>query len=152
MKIALASDHVGRGLKNEIAALLTERGIDTQDFGTYDDARTDYPIYGSRAARAVADGVCDRAILVCGTGIGMSISANKIDGVRCVACSEPYSALLSRQHNDTNVLAIGARVVGLDLARMIVTTWLDGVYEAGRHARRVAQIAQLERGELLESC
>lgn len=149
MKVVLASDHVGFALKKEIAALLAERGIEYQDIGAFDENRTDYPIHGSRAARAVAAGDYDRGIIVCGTGIGISIAANKVPGIRCVVCSEPYSAALSRAHNDTNMLAVGARVVGVDLARMIVNAWLDGEYEAGRHARRVEEIAALERGEEL---
>ena len=149
MKIALGSDHVGITLKVEIAALLDEQGVEYHDFGAYDEERTDYPIYGARAARAVASGEFDRGIVICGTGVGISIAANKIDGIRCVVCSEPYSAALSRAHNDTNVLAIGARVVGVDLAKMIVEAWLSGQYEAGRHARRVGQLAALERGEEL---
>lgn len=149
MKIALASDHVGLGLKLRIAELLTERGLEFTDLGTHDEARTDYPVHGSTAARAVADGAFDRGILVCGTGVGMSIAANKVRGVRCVVCSEPYSAVLSRRHNDTNVLALGSRVVGVDLARMIVAAWLDEAYEGGRHARRVAQLADLEDGAIL---
>lgn len=147
MTIALGSDHVGIDLKAEIADFLTSRGMEFKDFGAYDDGRTDYPIYGSRAARAVASGECDRGIIVCGTGVGISIAANKVDGIRCVVCSEPYSAALSRSHNDTNMLALGSRVVGVDLAMMIVEAWLGGEYEAGRHARRVEQIAALERGE-----
>lgn len=142
MRIALASDHVGITLKHEIAEML-------EDFGAYDDERTDYPIFGSRAARAVAAGDFERAIVLCGTGVGISIAANKVDGIRCVVCSEPYSAALSRTHNDTNVLAMGARVVGVDLAKMIVQVWLDGEYEGGRHARRIEQLRALETGEKL---
>lgn len=146
MKIALASDHVGVGLKAIIAEQLSSLGHEFVDYGAYTTERTDYPLHGSTAAAAVASGECDRAILICGTGVGISISANKTKGVRCVVCSEPYSALLSRQHNDTNALAIGARVVGEDLAKMIVATWLEGEYEGGRHARRVAQLAALDDG------
>ena len=150
MKIALASDHVGFDLKNVIAQQLTELGHEFVDFGAYGTERTDYPLFGSKAAAAVAAGECDRAILICGTGVGISLSANKTKGVRCVVCSEPYSALLSRQHNDTNALAFGSRVVGEDLAKMIVSTWLAGEYEGGRHARRVAQLSALEDGTSAE--
>ncbi|GEN80633.1 ribose 5-phosphate isomerase B [Actinotalea fermentans] len=146
MRVALASDHVGIELKGAIAELLDELSIEHSDLGPYDPARTDYPLHGSRAARAVAEGRFDRAILVCGTGIGISIAANKIPGIRCVACSEPYSAVLSRHHNDTNALALGARVVGVDLAKMIVREWIAAPYEGGRHAVRVAQLAALEHG------
>ena len=104
--IALASDHVGRTLKEEIKTLLDEMGLAYQDFGTDSDERVDYPIYGARAARAVASRVCDRGIICCGTGVGISLAANKIHGIRCVVCSDCYSAALSRQHNDTNMLSM----------------------------------------------
>jgi len=149
MKVALGSDHVGITLKVEIAALLDERGVEYHDFGTYDQERTDYPIYGARAARAVASGDFDRGIVICGTGVGISIAANKIDGIRCVVCSEPYSAVLSRAHNNTNMLAMGSRVVGVDLAKMIVEAWLIEPYEGGRHALRVEELAAIERGQEL---
>lgn len=142
--IALASDHVGIELKRGIMAYLDELGLEYQDFGTYDSQRCNYPEFAFQAASAVASGACDKGILFCGTGVGISIAANKVKGIRCVCCSEPYSALLSRQHNDTNILAMGSRVVGLDLAKMIVKCWLEGTYEAGRHAVRVAQIANIE--------
>ena len=123
---------------------LKEKGIEVVDFGTNSTERTDYPIYGKAVGEAVASGECDKGILICGTGVGISLAANKVKGIRAVVCSEPYSALLSRQHNDTNVLAFGARVVGLDLALMIVDAWLSGVYEGGRHAKRVQMLADIE--------
>ena len=144
MKIAIGSDHVGYELKGKIIAHLKEKGIDVKDFGTNSTERTDYPIYGEAVANAVASKEFDKGILICGTGVGISLAANKVNGIRAVVCSEPYSALLSRQHNDTNILAFGARVVGLDLALMIVDTWLSGVYEGGRHARRVQMISDNE--------
>ena len=134
MKIAIGSDHVGYELKGKVIAHLKEKGIEVKDFGTNSTERTDYPIYGEAVANAVASKEFDKGILICGTGVGISL----------VVCSEPYSALLSRQHNDTNILAFGARVVGLDLALMIVDTWLSGVYEGGRHARRVQMISDIE--------
>ena len=148
--IALASDHVGITLKAEIKALLDEMGLPYRDYGATNDERTDYPIYGARAARAVASGECERGIICCGTGVGISLAANKIDGIRCVVCSDCYSAMLSRQHNDTNMLAMGSRVVGGELARMIARIWLTTDFEGGRHQRRVEQIAALERGEAIE--
>ncbi len=144
MKIAIGCDHVGYELKKRVIDHLTEKGHEVVDFGTNSTERTDYPIYGEKAANAVASGECDRGIVICGTGIGISISANKVKGIRCVVCSEPYSALLSRQHNDTNMLAFGSRVVGGDLALMIVDAWLSGEYEGGRHARRVQMISDIE--------
>lgn len=144
MKIAIGCDHVGYELKKRVIDHLTEKGHEVVDFGTDSTERTDYPIYGEKAANAVASSECDRGIVICGTGIGISISANKVKGIRCVVCSEPYSALLSRQHNDTNMLAFGSRVVGGDLALMIVDAWLSGEYEGGRHAKRVQMISDIE--------
>ena len=148
--IALASDHVGLTLKKAITELLDEKGLEYKDFGTYTGERCDYPVYGSRAARAVTSGECDRGIIVCGTGVGISIAANKIHGIRCVVCSEPYSAQLSRKHNDSNMLALGARVVGTDLARMIVSIWLETEFEGGRHQRRIDQLTKLETDQTLD--
>ena len=142
--IAIACDHVALPLKREIMAYLTELGYEYKDFGTYTEERCNYPEYGYLAAKAVASGECDRGILICGTGVGIGIAANKVKGIRCVTCSEPYSALLSRQHNNSNMLSFGARVVGLDLAKMIVKTWLEGEYEGGRHQVRIDQIAKIE--------
>lgn len=144
MKIGIGCDHVGYELKGKVIEHLKEKGIEVEDFGTNSTDRTDYPIYGEAVARAVVSGECDKGIVICGTGVGISISANKVKGIRAVVCSEPYSALLSRQHNDTNILAFGARVVGLDLALMIVDAWLTGEYEGGRHARRVQMISDIE--------
>lgn len=143
--IALGCDHVGLVLKEELKKLLDEMGLAYRDFGTDSTERTDYPVYAEHAARAIARGECDRGILCCGTGVGISIAANKICGIRCVVCSEPYSAKLSRQHNDTNMLAMGSRVVGVDLARMITREWLTTDFEGGRHQRRVEQISGLEQ-------
>lgn len=140
---------MGLALKKVIMELLDEKGLAYKDFGTYTTERCDYPVYGS-AARAVASGACDRGIVICGTGVGISLSANKIHGIRCVVCSEPYSAQLSRMHNNTNMLAMGSRVVGDDLARMIASIWLDTPFEGGRHQRRVEQLAVLEEKQTLE--
>ena len=144
MKIAVGCDHVGFEYKNEIISHLIEKGIEVIDFGTNNTERTDYPIYGEAVARAVAGGNCDKGILICGTGVGISLASNKVELIGAVVCSEPYSALLSRQHNDTNVLAIGARVVGISLAFMIVDSWLSGEFEGGRHLNRVKMIGEIE--------
>lgn len=149
--IALASDHVGLELKKVIMALLDERGLTYHDYGTYTPERTDYPVYGYAAARAVANGECDRGIICCGTGVGISLAANKVHGIRCVVCSEPYSAKLSRQHNNTNMLSIGARVVGEELAKMIVEAWLDTPFEGGRHQRRVDMLQEIETTQALQT-
>ena len=145
--IALACDHAALDMKEAIMSLLDEMGLAYKDFGTYERASCNYPVFGQRAAQAVASGECDRGILICGTGIGMSLVANKVKGIRCVVCSEPYSAQMSRLHNDTNVLAFGARVVGDELAKMIVRTWLETPFEGGRHQTRVDMISAIERGE-----
>ncbi len=142
--IALGSDHAGLPLKLEIIKLLDELGLEYTDYGTDSLARCDYPVYGRKAAEAVANGECERGIIFCGTGIGISIAANKVPGIRCAVCSECYSAVLSREHNDANMLALGARVVGAGLARMIVTQWLEAKFEGGRHADRVALIHKIE--------
>ena len=147
--IALGSDHAGRGLKEEIKKLLDERRLEYTDFGTDTDDSCDYPVYGYAAASAVASGKCDRGLLFCGTGVGISLAANKVKGIRCVVCSEPYSAKMSRLHNNSNMLALGSRVVGTELARMIVETWLDADFEGGRHQRRVDLISAIEDGKTI---
>ena len=144
MKIGIGCDHEAYELKGKVTEHLRELGYEVVDFGTNSSERTDYPIYGEAVARAVVSGACEKGILICGTGVGISLAANKVHGIRAVVCSEPYSALLSRRHNDTNILAFGARVVGADLALMIVDAWLSGVYEGGRHAKRVQMIADIE--------
>jgi len=138
MKIAFGCDHAALELKGNLIKFVENMGHSTKDFGTYNNERVNYPDYAKVVSAAVAKGEYDLAILVCGSGIGMSIVANKTRGVRAVVCSEPYSAKLSREHNNTNVLCIGARVVGLDLAEMIVKAWLEASFEGGRHAERVA--------------
>ena len=139
--IAIGSDHGGYALKQAVIAHLEERGFAYQDFGTYSDASCDYPVYGKAVAKAVASGECERGILICGTGIGISITANKVRGVRCALCGDCFSAKATREHNDANILAMGARVVGEGLALMIVDTFLDTPFSNdARHVRRIAQI------------
>jgi ribose 5-phosphate isomerase B len=144
--IALASDHAGFELKRELIRYLEELRLPYTDLGPGTDERTDYPAWGYRAARAVASGECDRGIIVCGTGAGMSLAANKVKGIRCVLCSDCYTAQLSRRHNNANMLALGARVVGADLAKLIVKTWLEAEFEGGRHQMRLDMIAKIEEG------
>lgn len=151
MKIAIGSDHVGIELKPEIIKYLSSLGHSVTDFGPYSAERTDYPIYGKKVAEEVTKGNFDCGILICGTGVGISIAANKVKGIRAVVCSEPYTAKLSKRHNNTNILAFGARVVGNDLAKMIVKEWLDATYEGGRHAKRVDMIREIESGTIKES-
>lgn len=145
MKIAIGSDHVGIELKPIIINYLKELGHEVEDFGAYSSERTDYPIYGKKVAEEVVSGNFDCGILICGTGVGISIAANKIKGIRAVVCSEPYSAKLSKEHNNTNILAFGSRVVGPELAKMIVKEWLDAKFEGGRHENRVKMISQIEK-------
>ena len=144
MKIAIGSDHVALEYKKQIIEYLSSKGLQTKDFGAYTSERTDYCDYGFIVGEAVANGEFDCGILFCGSGIGISIAANKVKGIRCVVCSEPYSAKLSREHNDTNVLALGARVVGIELAKMIIDEWLITAFEGGRHAGRVEKINKYE--------
>ena len=145
--IAIGSDHGGYALKREIMAHLDERGLEYKDFGTYTEDSCDYPEYGAAVARAVASGEFERGILICGTGIGISISANKIHGIRAALCGDCFSAEMTRRHNDANIVALGARVVGPGLALKIVDTFLDTPFEGGRHERRVRQMMELEKSE-----
>ena len=142
--LALACDHGGLALKKEIAKYLSEKGIEYKDFGTHTEDSCDYPLFGAMAAHAVASGECEKGIIFCGTGIGISIAANKVKGVRCVVCSEPFSAKLSRMHNNSNMLALGGRVVGTELAKMIVDEWLSAEFEGQRHQRRIDLISKIE--------
>ena len=144
MKIAIGNDHTAVDMKNHIKKYLEDKGYDIVNYGTDTSDSVDYPIYGEKVAKAVASGECNLGILICGTGIGISLAANKVKGIRAVVCSEPYSARLSRQHNNTNILAFGARVIGIELAKMIITEWLDAEFEGGRHATRVGMIMDIE--------
>lgn len=148
--IAIACDHSALELKQEIEALLDSRGLEYKDFGTYTAESCHYPVFGARAARAVASGECDRGIVICGTGIGMSLAANKVPGIRCALCGDPYSAKMTRAHNNANMLALGARVIGVELAKMIVEAFLDTPFEGGRHQTRINMITALENGENIE--
>ena len=143
--IAIGSDHGGFSLKREVMAYLDSRGLEYKDFGTYTEDSCDYPVYGEAVANAVASGECERGIIICGTGIGISIAANKVKGIRAALCGDCYSAEYTRRHNDANILAMGARVVGSGLALKIVETFLETDFEGGRHARRVALISEIER-------
>mgnify|MGYP005789470941 FL=1 len=145
MKIVLANDHSAVDMKKEILAHLEEKGYQVIDIGTNSPESCDYPVFGERAGEMVASGEVDLGILICGTGVGISLAANKVKGVRACVCSEPYSAKLSRMHNDTNILAFGARVVGTELAKMIVDEWLAAEFEGGRHKRRVDMIMEIEK-------
>lgn len=150
MRLAIGNDHAAVELKHEIVAHLEDRGIEVVNVGTDATDSFDYPVAAERVGQLVASGEVDGGVLVCGTGVGISIAANKVAGIRACVCSEPVTAALSKRHNDANVIAFGARVVGTEMARAIVDAWLDARYEGGRHAVRVGMIAALERGESLE--
>lgn len=136
--IAIGCDHGGFALKQEVISYLQQNGYEYQDFGTYDMESCDYPAYGEKVARAVVSGACEKGLLFCGTGVGISLAANRVKGIRAVVCSEPYSAEMSRRHNNANVLCLGGRVVGPGLAEQIVDVWLHTEFEGGRHERRVS--------------
>lgn len=140
MRIVMASDHVGYDMKVQIAEMLKEMGHLVDDIGAHNAERADYPVYGKLAAEKVAEGEYDRAILICGTGFGISLAANRIKGIRCVNCIDSYTALLSRLHNNANAMALGARVIGIELAKMLVKIWIEAEFEGGRHAERVNMI------------
>ena len=142
--IALACDHGGFALKERIRAYLEQKGFAYKDFGCYSTESVDYPLFGQAAAMAVAQGDCDRGVVICTTGIGISISANKVKGIRCALCTEPLSAEMTRRHNDANMLALGAGITGPNLAERIVEVFLSTEFEGGRHARRVQQIMDIE--------
>ena len=141
---AIASDHGGFALKQEIMAHLRATGVEFEDLGTYSEESCDYPVYAEKLGKAVAAGDYEKGILICGTGIGISIAANKIHGVRAALCGDCYSAEMCRRHNDANVLALGGRVLGVELAKRIVDTFLTAPFEGGRHQRRVDLISALE--------
>ena len=145
--IAIGSDHGGFALKQDVMKHLDELGLAYKDYGTYSEDSCDYPVYGEAVARAVANGEAEKGIVICGTGIGISISANKVKGIRAALCGDCFSAEFTRRHNDANVLAMGARVVGPGLALKIVDTFLTTEFEGGRHARRIAMIAEIEEKE-----
>ena len=144
MRIAIGNDHAGVEMKNIVKAHLEEKGIEVTDFGCSTSQSCDYPVYGEKVGKAVALGEADLGIVICGTGVGISMAAGKVKGVRVCVCSEPCTAKWSRMHNDSNVLCFGARIIGIEMAKMITDTWLDAEYEGGRHQRRVDQLAEIE--------
>lgn len=145
MKIAIGSDHGGYGLKEVIYKFLQEEGFEVTDFGTHNEESCDYPVYAQKVAEAVAAGKYQRGIVLCGTGIGVSIAANKVPGIRCALVSDGYSARVTRQHNDSNVLALGGRTTGPEVALDIVRTWIATEFDGGRHQRRIDLITELEK-------
>jgi ribose 5-phosphate isomerase B len=149
MKLAIGNDHTAVALKQTIMEHLEARGVEVINVGTDSTDSFDYPISGYRVGKLVADGEVDGGVLICGTGVGISLAANKVKGVRACVCSEPYTAALSKRHNNSNIIAFGARVVGDEMAKLIVDSWLDATYEGGRHQRRVDLITAVEEGKEL---
>jgi len=144
LKIAIASDHGGFQYKEKIIELLQSQNIEYIDFGPADETSVDYPDYAKPVADSVVNGECDRGILICGTGIGMSIAANKVPGIRCALVHDVFTAQVTREHNNSNILAMGQRVIGEGLMLLIVNTWLNAEFEGGRHQKRNDKVAALE--------
>ena len=142
---AIGNDHTGVALKEIVIKFLEEKGIEVKDFGTQSTEASNYPEIAEVVSNAVVSGECERGILICGTGVGMSIAANKVKGIRALVCSEPFSAKLSKQHNNSNILCFGARVVGSEMAKMIVENWVNAEYQGGRHQTRVDMISDIEK-------
>ncbi len=151
MKLAIGNDHAAVDMKNEIMDYLKSKGIEVVNVGTDTTERFDYPVAGYRVAKLVASGEVDGGVLICGTGVGISLAANKVNGIRACVCSDPYTAKLSKQHNNTNIIAFGARVIGIETAKMIVDEWLGAKFEGGRHEGRVALITEIEQTQALAS-
>ena len=147
--IAIGNDHAGFELKKTVTDVLEEYGIEYKDFGCYSTDKAEYPIYAQKVADAVASGECERGVLICGTGIGISIAANKVKGIRAAVCTDPLCAKLSRLHNNSNILAMGARITGRELAKEILKTWLDTEFEGDRHQARIDDISKIEEGKKL---
>ena len=144
MLVAIGSDHAGLDLKNDVVSLLMDLGHEYDDYGTDTPQSVDYPDFGEKVAKAVAGGKADRGILICGTGIGMSIVANKFHDIRAALCNDLFSAKMSRLHNDANILVMGGRIIGKDLAKAIVSTWMKTDFESGRHLNRLKKISLIE--------
>ncbi len=150
MIVAIGNDHAAVDMKNEVIRHLEARGYAVKNFGTDTSDSCDYPVYGKRVADAVASGDCDLGVLICGTGVGISLAANKVKGIRAVVCSEPYSAAMARTHNNANIVCFGARVVGPATALSIVDAFFDASFEGGRHTARVDLITAIEEGREIE--
>lgn len=144
MKIGIANDHTALEMKKDIIAYLESKGHEIVDYGTYSTESTDYPIWGEKVANAVASGEVEKGIAICGTGLGISLACNKVNGIRACVCSEPYTARYSRLHNNCNIICFGARVIGIEMAKMIVDEFFETEFEGGRHQRRVDMIMDIE--------
>ena len=149
-KLAIGNDHTAVEMKKELKAYLEGKGYEVINVGTDSTESFPYPVSGYKVAKMVASGQADGGILICGTGVGISLAANKVKGIRCCVCSEPYSAKLSKQHNNSNIIAFGARVIGVEMAKMIVDEWLNAEFMGGRHQTRVDMIMEIEEKQSLE--
>lgn len=145
MMIAIGADHGGYEMKEQIKKYLDEKNLEYRDFGTYSTDSVDYPDYASYVCKAILSGECDKGILICGTGVGIGIAANKYDGIRCAICSEAFSAKMCRRHNNANVISFGGRVIGIETAKEIVDAFLENEFEGGRHENRVSKIMAIEK-------
>ena len=146
MRIGIGNDHAAIEMKNDVVTYLKEKGIEVVNYGTDEPVSCNYPEYGEKVGRAVVSGEVDLGILICGTGVGISLAANKVKGIRAAVCSEPCTARLSREHNDANILAFGARIIGIETAKEIVKAWLEAEFQGGRHQTRVDMITAIEAG------
>ena len=151
MKLAIGNDHVAVDMKKVIKEYLESKGIEVVDVGTNSTERFNYPVSGYKVAKMVAGNEVDTGVLICGTGVGISLAANKVRGIRACVCSDPYTARLSKQHNNTNIIAFGARVIGIETAKMIVDEWLNAKYEGGRHQNRIDMIKEIEETQHLKA-
>lgn len=150
MKLAIGNDHVAVEMKNEIMAYLESKGVEVVNVGTDTPERFNYPVSGYKVAKLVASGEVDGGVLICGTGVGISLAANKVHGIRACVCSEPYTARLAKEHNNANIIAFGARVIGVEMAKMIVDEWMNARFQGGRHSERVAMIMEIEETQSLK--
>lgn len=150
MKLAIGNDHVAVEMKNEIMAYLESKGVEVVNVGTDTPERFNYPVSGYKVAKLVASGEVDGGVLICGTGVGISLAANKVHGIRACVCSEPYTARLAKEHNNANIIAFGARVIGVEMAKMIVDEWMNAQFQGGRHSERVAMIMEIEETQSLK--
>ncbi|MBP3241757.1 MAG: ribose 5-phosphate isomerase B [Oribacterium sp.] len=151
MKLVIGNDHAAVDMKNEIKQYLEEKGIEIVDVGTNSTDSFNYPISGYRVGKMVAEGKVDGGIAICGTGVGISLACNKVDGVRACCCSEPYSAEMSKRHNNSNVICFGARVIGIETAKQIVDAWINAKFEGGRHGNRVDMIMEIQDTQHLKA-
>ena len=150
MKLAIGNDHVAVEMKNEIMAYLESKGVEVVNMGTDTPERFNYPVSGYKVAKLVASREVDGGVLICGTGVGISLAANKVHGIRACVCSEPYTARLAKEHNNANIIAFGARVIGVEMAKMIVDEWMNARFQGGRHSERVAMIMEIEETQSLK--